>query len=179
MQTITLKHISKLSGFSISTISKALNDGHDISKKTKLKIRGLAKNYNYIPNSAAIALRNKKTKIIAVIVPQINSILYSGVISGIQENAFNNDYKVLILQSLGSRKRELKCINDVMDGCVDGIIIVNSSKQHEESFNKTSRINVGKLPTSQIYINTKLSINMNDSKSLGERSLDTLLRQIN
>jgi len=139
MQSITLKHISELSGYSISTVSKALNNGNDVSKQTRLKIRELAKSNNYIPNSTALALRSKKTKIIAVIVPHINSTFYSNVLSGIQANAFNKGYKVLILQSFASKKRELDCINNVRDGSVDGVIIIMNN-ENNYSFNLRSNL---------------------------------------
>ena len=72
MQAITtLKQMSVLSGCSISTVSKALNDKYDVSKATRVKIQELARDYNYIPNNAAVALRKKKSKTLAIIVPQI------------------------------------------------------------------------------------------------------------
>lgn len=179
MQPITIKHISQLSGYSISTVSKALNNGCDVSKQTKLKIRKLAKSNNYIPNRAALALRTKKTKIIAVIVPQINSMFYGSVLSVIQKSAFNIGYKVLLLQSFGCKKKELECINEVMDGCVDGIIVIKSSQKRDVTYNKASSINRIKFPISLIYIDAKLSINEYDTKYLGEKSLNKLLQQIN
>ena len=65
-EAITLKHISQISGYSISTVSKALNNRSDVSKQAKFKISKIAKSNNYIPNNTALALRSKKTKIIAV-----------------------------------------------------------------------------------------------------------------
>jgi len=176
MQSITLKHISELSGYSISTVSKALNDGSDISNQTKLKIRKLAKSNNYMPNSTALALRSKKTKIIAVIIPHINSPFYSGLLSEIQKGAFNKGYKVLILQSFGYKKRESECINEVMDGCVDGIVVIkNSHKSNGPSLS----INGTKSLSSLIYVDVKSSMSIHENKLLGEKSLNRLLQQIN
>lgn len=68
---VTIRQLFKLSGFSISTVSKALNDKPDINLKVKHKIKGLAKSVNYIPNNLAAALRNRKTNIIALIVQEL------------------------------------------------------------------------------------------------------------
>ena len=173
---ITLKQISQVSGFSISTISKALNNKSDVNNKTKIKIKKIAASHNYIPNSSALALRSKKTKIIAVIVPHINLTFYSSVLSEIQKSAFNKGYKLLLLQSFGYKKRELQCINEVMDGCVDGIIVMKYSNKSNIS---SSSINGTKLPSSLIYIDVKSSMSIYDSKLLGEDSLNRLLQQIN
>jgi len=121
---ITLKQISQSSGFSISTISKALNDKRDVNKETKAKVKEIAKKLNYIPNSSALALRNRETKIIGVIVPKINSKIYGNIISKIQVNAFKRGYRIILLQSLACEDRELECINNVSDGCIDGLILV-------------------------------------------------------
>ena len=175
---ITLKQISNLSGFSISTVSKALNDKLDISNKTRVKIQKLAKNFNYVPNNSALALKSRKTKIIAVIVPQINSSLYSNMISSIQEKAFHQGYRILLLQSLKSEEIELECINNVRDGCVDGIIIIKSFQKREYSKNKLSSVtNSLKLPTI-IEKMDRLNISTDKGYIIGEKLLTMLLNKI-
>ncbi|WBX70502.1 LacI family DNA-binding transcriptional regulator [Tenacibaculum retecalamus] len=59
--TITLKNIALETGFSISTVSKALNDSHEISSVTKEKIIKIATALNYTPNFFARNLKKKKT----------------------------------------------------------------------------------------------------------------------
>ena len=55
----TIKDISKITGFSMSTVSKALNDKEDISDETKLIIRKAALDNNYKPNHYAVMLRRR------------------------------------------------------------------------------------------------------------------------
>ena len=73
---ITLKDIAKEFGVSTSTVSKALNDSHEISTETKERIKAYAAYYNYKPNSLALKLRNQRTYIIGVIIPQISTDEY-------------------------------------------------------------------------------------------------------
>ena len=68
---VTLKHIAKELGVSISTVSKALKNSGEISRDTKGKVQAFAKRYNYKPNNVAISLKNKRTKNIGVIIPEI------------------------------------------------------------------------------------------------------------
>lgn len=174
---ITLKQISHLSGFSISTVSKALNDKRDISNKTKGKIQELAKNFNYVRNSSALALKIRKTKIIAVIVPQINSTLYSNLISSIQESAFNQGYRILISQSLKSEERESECINNLRDGSVDGLIIIKSV-QNDNSINEQSLFtNSVQIPTVTEKIDP-LKIDSVKGYIIGEKLLNKVLSKI-
>lgn len=174
---ITLKQISHLSGFSISTVSKALNDKLDISNKTKVKIQELAKNFNYVPNSSALALKIRRTKIIAIIVPQVNSI-YSNIISSVEENAFQKGYRILILQSLKSEERELECINNVRDGSVDGIIIIKPFQKRNYSTNKLSLfINFVQTPTVIEKID-RLDISSDKGFIIGAKLLNMMLNKI-
>ena len=59
--------IMAATGFSRTTVSKALNDKSDISEKTKKIIRKAADDLNYVPNINARNLRSKRSKVIALI----------------------------------------------------------------------------------------------------------------
>ena len=67
----TLKQIAKELNVSVSTVSKALNDSPEISELTKVKIKEYAKLKNYKPNVIGLNLKNRKTKTIGVIIPNI------------------------------------------------------------------------------------------------------------
>lgn len=47
---MNINEIAKLSGYSKSTVSKALNDYPDVSRKTKEKILKICKENNYLPS---------------------------------------------------------------------------------------------------------------------------------
>jgi len=71
MESVNIKKLAQLLGLSISTVSKALRDSHDIGKGTKEKVLQLATELNYQPNPHASSLRKHKSKTIAVIIPEI------------------------------------------------------------------------------------------------------------
>ncbi|WP_298893427.1 LacI family DNA-binding transcriptional regulator [uncultured Psychroserpens sp.] len=129
MSTITLKELSLVSGYSVSTVSKALNNKSDISKNTREVIKTIANKYNYIPNTSAVALRKKKTKAISVIVPQVNTSFYSCFLFNIEKIAYSRGYRVILFQSLQDASREKEFINSSNDGSVDGIIIISCSTE--------------------------------------------------
>ena len=89
---ITLKNIAKEFGVSISTVSKALKDSHEISEETREKIKAYADYYNYKPNSLALQLRNQKTSVLGVIIPEIVHHFFSTVIDGIEKYAIEKGY---------------------------------------------------------------------------------------
>jgi len=123
--TVNLKQISTLSGFSVSTVSKALNNKKDISSETREVIQGIAKEYNYVPNFSALALRKQKSKTLAIIVPKIDENS-SEFLAELQKQAFTHKYRLLIFQSYSSHQNELSCLNLVNDGSVDAVCLVSN-----------------------------------------------------
>ncbi len=167
---ITLKQISTKSGYSVSTVSKALNDRYEIRESTKKKIRRIAEKNNYVPNSAARALRNKKTKVLAVIIPKITTTYFNMFVSEIQKKAFAADYRIVVLQSFEEQEKERKCIRMVNDGSVDGIVLFSNNSFDESDYQTNSFQNFMRIP----YKKDK-SFNLETTKQLAYTSFYKLI----
>jgi LacI family transcriptional regulator len=120
---ITLKHIARELDVSISTVSKALRDSLEISKETREKVQAFAKFYNYRPNNIALSLKNRKTKNIGVIIPEIVHYFFSKVINGIELVANKRGYNVIIGLSNESFDKEVINMEMLANGSIDGFII--------------------------------------------------------
>jgi DNA-binding LacI/PurR family transcriptional regulator len=128
VSTITLKELSRVSGYSVSTVSKALNNKLDISVGTKEIIKKIAFKYNYVPNNSAVALRKKRTHVVSVVVPQINTSFYSCFLFNIEKIAYAHGYRIVLFQSLDDISKEKEFINQSNNGSVDGIIIITKNR---------------------------------------------------
>ncbi|MDT8414186.1 MAG: LacI family DNA-binding transcriptional regulator [Flavobacteriaceae bacterium] len=120
---ITLKHISKELDVSISTVSKALKDSPEISQETREKVQAFAKLYNYRPNNIALSLKNRKTKNIGVIIPEIVHHFFATVIEGIEQEANASGYNVIICLSSESFDKEVINMEMLANGSIDGFIL--------------------------------------------------------
>jgi len=120
---ITLKKIAKEFDVSISTVSKALKNSHEISEELRDKIQAFANYYHYKPNSLALNLRNQKSKTIGIIIPEIVHHFFTTVISGIEQLANENGYNVIICLSNESYEKEVFNLEMLANGIVDGIIV--------------------------------------------------------
>lgn len=130
---VTIKDIAKELGISASTVSRALKDHPDISFKTKEAVNGLAKKWNYKPNAVALSLRNSKTNIIGVIIPEIVHHFFSSVISGIEDIASKAGYNVMIFQSNESYEREMANVQALLSSRVDGVLVSMSKETKDHS----------------------------------------------
>ncbi|QHI38430.1 Catabolite control protein A [Kordia antarctica] len=148
---ITLKELSQLSGFSISTVSKALNNKFDISLNTRKAIQKIALKHEYVPNNYAVALRKKQTKAIAIIIPQVNTTFYSCFLHNIEKVASKFGYRIVLFQSFEKREREQECLKMINDGSVDGAIVLSSNCLKNETSGRTNQ-----LPIQCIQISDEL-----------------------
>jgi LacI family transcriptional regulator len=76
MKPVTLSQIAEILNISITTVSKALKDYPDVSKKTKRLVKETAKTLNYKPNSFAVNLRTKESKTIGLIIPEVVHLFF-------------------------------------------------------------------------------------------------------
>ncbi len=127
-QKITLKHIARELEVSISTVSKALKNSEEIGQDTKEKIQAFAKLYNYKPNNIAVSLKNKRTKNIGVIIPNIVHHFFTTVFRGIEKYANTRGYNVIVCVSDESFDKEVINMELLANGSIDGFIMALSAE---------------------------------------------------
>ena len=142
---ITLKQIAKELDVSISTVSKALRNSKEISEDTRQKVQAFAKLYNYRPNNIALSLKNRKTKTIGIIIPEIVHHFFSKVISGIEQVANRRGYNVIVGLSNESFDKEVINMEMLANGSIDGFIlsIAKETLQQQDYHHFNETINQG------------------------------------
>lgn len=142
---LTLKQIARELDVSISTVSKALKDSPEIGEETKQKIKAFAKLYNYKPNNIALSLKNRKTKTIGIIIPEIVHYFFTTVISGVEQVANEKGYNVIVCLSNNSFDREVLNLDLLANGSTDGFILslAKETMQKEDYHHLTEVINQG------------------------------------
>ena len=129
----TLKQIAKELNVSVSTVSKALNDSPEISEQTKTKIKEYAKLKNYKPNVIGLNLKNRKTKTIGVIIPNILNSFFAKVFSGIEKVADAKGYNVIMCISNESLEKEAHTLEMLSNGTIDGFILSVSEEAQKQN----------------------------------------------
>jgi LacI family transcriptional regulator len=128
MSNVTIKMLANELNLSIATISKALKDSYEISTETKQRVFELAAKLNYVPNSYASSLRQRKSKTIAVVLPEVADSFFSLAIDGIETIAQEKGYHVLIYLTHEKLLKEASIFKDFQSGRVDGILMSVSSE---------------------------------------------------
>jgi LacI family transcriptional regulator len=138
---VTLKQIAKELDVSISTVSKSLRNSSEIGEETRLKVQAFAKFYNYKPNNIALSLKNRKTKSIGIIIPEIVHYFFSTVINGIEQVANENGYSVVICLSDDSFDKEVLNMEMLANGSIDGFIMsLSKETQYKGDFHHITEV---------------------------------------
>ncbi|OGV52852.1 MAG: hypothetical protein A2017_16950 [Lentisphaerae bacterium GWF2_44_16] len=120
---ITILEIAKKTGYSKSTVHRALTSSSRIDEKTRQEILRIANKYKYEPNLQARCLCGAKTKILGVIIPDVGNSFYAKALKGIDELAEREGYNVLMFTSHMSEKKEELIVRKLQNHGVEGLLI--------------------------------------------------------
>ncbi len=123
MENVNLKKLAEELNLSISTVSRALRDSHEIGQETKDRVKALAEKLGFQPNPHASSLRKSKSKTIAVVIPEIENNFFSQVMNGVEDVAQKKGYHVLIYLTHEDHTREKDILQLLRNGRVDGVMV--------------------------------------------------------
>ena len=120
---IRLKDIAARAGVSLMTVSKALRDQPDVSATTKTRVKLLAQQMGYLPDSSAQVLRTRTTKLFGLVLSSLTNPIYSRVVLAIEEGAHALGYDILLAHTLNVPEREEACIRRFISRRMDGLFV--------------------------------------------------------
>jgi len=160
---VTLKFLAEKLNMSVSTVSKALNNYSTINEFTKKRVQQMAEELHFRPNKSAINLKERKSRIIGIILPTLLDHYFTRSIYGIEQFAMLNGYNVIIGQSHDDFEKEKQLANMLLNRRVDGLIIAIS--KNTQDFSHLAQFEQMGLPV--VYYTRNPSFNFSCHKVLG------------
>jgi len=120
---VRLKDIASQAGVSVMTVSKALRDAPDVSAATKFRIKGLAQQMGYVPDSAAQGLRTRSTRLLGLVVSSLTNPIFARIVLAIEERAHELGYELILAHTHNQADRESAAIQRLLARRVEGLII--------------------------------------------------------
>lgn len=149
----SIKDVAKLAGVSSSTVSRILSNKLNVKDDTRDRVMQAVNQLNYKPSMAAKSLRNGESKLLGLIIPNIERPFYPKVIKNIEQLANEKGYSIILCDASESTKKEREFL-EVLNGLyVDGIIFLPTTEETEHI-----RDFVGKLPI--IIINRNFNLGL-------------------
>lgn len=124
---ITITEIASLSGVNISTVSRAINHPEMVAEKTRQKVMYYVRKYDYKPNIFAQGLQTKKSRIVALVVPNFSNLSFANISKGVQERLNLSDYSIVIFNSHEDELLERKICKEIAKLHIDGVIFASGS----------------------------------------------------
>ncbi|AGV74142.1 LacI family DNA-binding transcriptional regulator [Lactococcus cremoris] len=128
----SLTDLSKLSGYSKATVSRALSGNGYVSPEARTIIQDLANKLDYTPNAIAQELAAGTTKNIGVVLPYVKHPFFSQILEGILDKSFETGYKIVILPSNYDQNLELQYLEQLRKKAFEALIFT-SRKISEET----------------------------------------------
>jgi LacI family transcriptional regulator len=120
---VRLKDIAEQAGVSVMTVSKVMRDAPDISAATKARVRALAEQMGYVPDSQAQALRNRATKLFGLVIPAMTNPIFARMVMAIEERAHEIGCEIILCHTQNLPEREDAAIRRLISRRVEGLFI--------------------------------------------------------
>ncbi|MFC3362916.1 LacI family DNA-binding transcriptional regulator [Pedobacter fastidiosus] len=160
---ITLKFLAEKLKMSVSTVSKALNNYPTINEYTKKRVQEMARDLHFTPNKSAINLKERKSRIIGIILPNLLDYFFTRSIYGVEQFAMKNGYNVIISQSHDELEKEIQLADMLLKSRVDGLIVAIS--KNTQDFGHLDQFENMGIPV--VYYTRNPSFNLSCHKVLG------------
>ncbi len=128
----TIREVSRLAGVSPSTVSRVINGTANVDEEKRERVLKAIGQTRYQPNELARALYKKSSKIIGLIVPNIENPFFSELAKVIEEAAFCYGFRLLLCNSNNDTEKEQININMLNQMKADGVILITNSGQTEK-----------------------------------------------
>ena len=179
MKTTRLKDIAQRLNVSNTAVSRVLNNlPIRISKKKREAILNLAESLGYRPNLIARGLREKKTKCIGIIVPDMSTLFYPELIRLIEKRLSIHGYRTIICDTRDDFLEERVYVEDLLARCVDGLIVAPAGGNGNISmFEELTRRNFPIIFMDRYFPGRKVSYVVTDNKLASRKAIRIISRK--
>ena len=122
MPKVTIEDISRHTGLSRGTVSRALNDRPDISDLTKQRVLDACRELNYVPSQAARSLATGRTYVVAILVDDLASVEAAEFVRGAGARADAANYALRVVE-LGDGATRQTRLDRVARERIDSMLI--------------------------------------------------------
>lgn len=124
----TIKDIAKKTGLGLATISSYLNGGN-VREQNRLKIEKAIEELHYEVNEVARGLKTNRTKLIGILIPELNNIFCAEIITEVEDILRSHGYATMICDCRTDANREIEAIEFLKKRRVDGVIVMPSGSK--------------------------------------------------
>ena len=123
---ISVREIAKLAGVSSATVSRVINGSSLVTEETTLRIQRVIQDLNFVPNRSAIHLKNGKSQIYGIVIPDLTNPFFTETVKIFEELLFENEMELLVANTDFHSTRTQRSVHRMLLRRVDGVAILTS-----------------------------------------------------
>jgi LacI family transcriptional regulator, galactose operon repressor len=128
--TVTLKDVARGAGVSYQTVSRAVNGFAEVSPETRKRVLRIAERMGYRPNRLAGSLRTKQSKVLGLVMSDIENVFFTEVAGGVEAEATERGYSVILANTRENLEHEQQVVASLLERRVDGLVIAPTVGEH-------------------------------------------------
>lgn len=122
----SIREVAKIAGVSPATVSRVMNGTANVDEDKRRRVMEAIEETGFRPNELARALYKKSSRMIGVIVPDIENPFFSELSKAVEEQAYRTGYRILLCNSDDDPEKEMMNIQMLVQMKADGIIITTN-----------------------------------------------------
>ncbi len=139
----TISDVAKRAGVSPVTVSRVINRVGNVNAGTQQRVEQAIDDLGYVPSGVAQSLRSKRTRSLALIVPDIQNAFWTTVARGVEDAAQSRGYSVFLCNTDENPTKQQRYLDVVISQRVDGVIIAPFASEA----NELARLRDRNIPT--------------------------------
>ncbi|HEY2468666.1 MAG TPA: LacI family DNA-binding transcriptional regulator [Terracidiphilus sp.] len=124
--SISMREIAKIAGVSSATVSRVINGSKLVTEETSQRIRKLIQDLNFVPNNSAIHLKNGKSQIYGMIIPDLNNPFFTETIKIFEELLVEQEKELMVANTDFHSTRAQRSVRRMLLRRVDGVALLTS-----------------------------------------------------
>lgn len=124
--SISMREIAKIAGVSSATVSRVINGSNLVTEETSQRIRKIIQDLNFVPNTSAIHLKNGKSQIYGIIIPDLTNPFFTETIKIFEELLVENEKELLVANTDFHSTRMQRSVRRMLLRRVDGVALLTS-----------------------------------------------------
>lgn len=121
-RSVTLHDVARLSGLSVTTVSRVLNGSSHVLASTRERIQSAMDGLGYVPNMAAKGLRTRRSLSVYCLFPEIDNPYFTGIYQGLERSLRKEGYAVFLCQGADSGF----FVRSILERGADGVVFDDS-----------------------------------------------------
>ncbi|MFG2881826.1 LacI family DNA-binding transcriptional regulator [Streptomyces sp. NPDC048297] len=127
-----LSDVARAAGVHPGTASRALNPDtrHRVSAETAKRVLAVAESLGYQPNSVARALRTRRSRMVAILIPDLTNPLFPPIVTGVEEALAVEGYSALLVSTDNDEEKEARLFAELRGRQCDGFVVATARRTH-------------------------------------------------